>query len=354
MSSPQNLSVLADTLTHLQSESEQMQAPNAHKTAYPLTDTGIIQVAQKVVNYEAWALKQLANTIDDSLVQAVKTIVNAKGRVIISGMGKSGHIGTKIAATLASTGTPAFFVHPAEASHGDLGMVTPDDVVICLSNSGGTTELADLISYTRRHFIPLIAIVAVPTSALGKNADIVLEIPKVPEACPNGLAPTSSTVMMLALGDALAVALMEWRGFTSENFLNFHPGGKLGAKLLKVSEVMHPETEIPLVHRQDDMQKVLIEMTSKSFGCTGVTDDAGHLVGIITDGDLRRHMNGALLTQKACKVMSVNPYAIEEDKFIGEVVAVLQKKSITGLFVIREQKPIGFVHIHDCLRVGAI
>jgi arabinose-5-phosphate isomerase len=318
-----------------------------------------VNIGKNVILTEKNALETLALHLDEHFTQALEIILHAKGRVIISGMGKSGHIGAKIAATFASTGTPAFFVHPAEASHGDLGMITKDDVVICMSNSGETSELSDLIAYTRRYHIPLIGIVAVKNSALGTSSDVALVIPKMPEACPNGLAPTTSTTMMLALGDALAVALMQMRGFTSDHFRQFHPGGKLGSKLLKVADLMHVMSDIPLVKDTDLMRHVLLEITSKSLGCTGVISDDGVLMGIITDGDLRRAMSGAMsddfLDKQACDVMSHNPQTISGDKLAIEAVALLEEKSITGLFVTgTDAKPVGFLHIHDCLHAGVI
>lgn len=313
-----------------------------------------LTIARRVIQTEETALAALRNSLDGSFLDAVEIILNSKGRIIISGMGKSGHIGAKIAATLASTGTPAFFVHPGEASHGDLGMITKDDVVICISNSGETSELSDLIAYTRRYNIPLIAIAARIESTLCKSADVALVIPKMPEACPNGLAPTTSTTMTLALGDALSVALMERRDFTSDHFRKFHPGGKLGAKLLKVADLMHKAPEMPLVHQDDFMSNVLIEMTSKTFGCAGVIDEHDVLQGVITDGDLRRSMSENFLSKTAKDVMSKNPRTITKTKLATEAVAILQEKSITGLFVTDNEKPIGFLHIHDCLRAGVI
>ncbi|MEM6603232.1 MAG: KpsF/GutQ family sugar-phosphate isomerase [Pseudomonadota bacterium] len=315
----------------------------------------ILTVARQVVTHERNALEALGECLGQDFEDAVRLICGAKGRVIISGMGKSGHIAAKISATLASTGTPAFFVHPGEASHGDLGMVTKDDVVICLSNSGETSELSDLIAYTRRYNIALIGMVARRDSALGTSADIALVIPKVPEACPNGLAPTTSTTMMLALGDALAVALMKLKDFTSDHFRKFHPGGKLGAKLLKVADLMHVAPDIPVVKMDMLMSEILIEMTSKSFGCTAVVDNEGILCGIITDGDLRRSMSDALIGKKASDVMSVHPKTISGTRLATEAVSLLQENSITSVFVTDHYgRPIGLLHIHDCLRAGVI
>ena len=315
----------------------------------------ILEAAKQVILTEADALQNLSNSLGDAFISATNIIVKAKGRVIISGMGKSGHIGAKISATLASTGTPAFFVHPGEASHGDLGMITKEDVVICMSNSGDTSELSDLIAFTRRYNIPLIGMVARPNSTLGKASDIALIIPKIKEACPNGLAPTTSTTTMLALGDALAVALMQLRGFTTDNFRTFHPGGKLGAKLLKVADLMHVRPDIPLVKKSDNMTDVLLEMTSKSFGCTAVIDEKNSLCGIITDGDLRRSMSDKLLTRTAGEIMSISPKTIRGDKFVTEAIAIVEENAITSIFVTDDDNsPVGLLHIHDCLRAGVI
>lgn len=317
--------------------------------------TDIIHAAKEVILTEAEALKELSESLGDEFIEATYIILNSKGRIIISGMGKSGHIGAKIAATLASTGTPAFFVHPGEASHGDLGMITQNDVVICMSNSGDTSELSDLIAFTRRYNIPLIGMAARRDSALGKASDVALVIPRMQEACPNGLAPTTSTTTMLALGDALAVALMKLRGFTSDNFRQFHPGGKLGAKLLKVADLMHVAPDIPTVKMTDTMSTILLEMTSKSFGCTAVISDSHTLEGVITDGDLRRAMSDNLMSMTAKDIMSSKPQTIAGSRLATEAVATLEDKSITSIFVTdQNNQPIGLLHIHDCLRAGVI
>lgn len=319
-----------------------------------LTKIDLLAEARKVISLEVSALKALSESLDHHFEKAVDIIMNVSGRVIISGMGKSGHIGAKIAATFASTGTPSFFLHPGEASHGDLGMITKDDVIICLSNSGETAEISDLIAYSKRYSIPLIAIASSQNSTLAKNSDCALIVPKMPEACPNGLAPTTSTTMMLVLGDALAVAMMRMRGFTSENFLNFHPGGKLGARLLKVSDLMHCAPGLPLVPKEMLLSDVIIEITSKSFGCAGVLSNNGSLVGIITDGDLRRHIKlDSFLNRKACDVMSCKPITLSPEKLVNEAVAIMEKNNITCIFITQDQKPMGIVHIHDCLRIGA-
>ncbi|MEO1000279.1 MAG: KpsF/GutQ family sugar-phosphate isomerase, partial [Pseudomonadota bacterium] len=267
-------------------------------------------------------------------------------------MGKSGHVGKKIAATLASTGTPAQFVHPAEASHGDLGMVTEADVVLMLSNSGETPELAHMIEHTRRFAIPLIGIASRPGSTLMQRADVGLLLPKAEEACPNGLAPTTSTTLTLALGDALAIALMEWRRFTPEHFRAFHPGGSLGARLVTVGELMHRGTGMPLARPETPMGEVLITMTNKGLGVCGVTDEAGRLVGIITDGDLRRKLAG-LLDHSAGEVMTPSPLTARPDMLGAEALTILNARAITALFVVGEDgAPLGVLHIHDCLRAG--
>lgn len=312
-------------------------------------DTG-----RRVVQVEADALSALANSLDDSFDHAVDTLLNASGRVIISGMGKSGHIARKIAATFASTGTPAHFVHPAEASHGDLGMMAQGDVALVLSNSGETPELADLVAYTRRFGIPLIGVASRPASTLLKQSDVALVLPAAEEACGSGIVPTTSTTMTLALGDALAVALMEHRAFTPEHFREFHPGGKLGARLSKVRDLMHGGDALPLVPMGAAMGDTLIEISQKGFGVAGVTNGDGTLSGIITDGDLRRHMQG-LLDLTAADVMTANPTTIGPDALAEEAVAVMNARKITCLFVVDPDGPAqaqGLLHIHDCLRVG--
>lgn len=301
---------------------------------------------------EIEGLRLLADGLGDSFDRAVAAILDAQGRVVVSGMGKSGHVGRKIAATLASTGTPAQFVHPAEASHGDLGMVTRADVVLMLSNSGETPELADMIAHTRRFQIPLIGVASRPQSTLLRQADVALVLPAAPEACGEGIVPTTSTTMTMALGDALAIALMEHRKFTPEHFRTFHPGGKLGAKLSRVADLMHED--IPLVSEDAPMADALLTISQKSFGVTGVTDVQGRLSGIITDGDLRRHMQG-LLDLRAAEVMTRNPRSIGPDALAEAAVAEMQSRRITSLFVVGDDgKPLGLVHIHDFLRVGLV
>jgi arabinose-5-phosphate isomerase len=312
----------------------------------------VLHTAAQVLRTEGKALERLAAEIPDDFGAAVSLILSARGRVIISGMGKSGHIGRKIAATLASTGTPAQFVHPAEASHGDLGMVTQDDVCILLSNSGETSELSDMIAHTRRFSIAMIGISSKADSTLMRAADLKLVLPPEPEACVIGMAPTTSTTMTLALGDALAVAVMEQRGFQPDHFRTFHPGGKLGARLARVDQMMRGDESLPLVHPDAPMSEVLITMTQKGFGVAGLVDEDGRLGGIITDGDLRRHMDG--LTQRTAKdVATLAPITSAADALAAEAVAVMNQKKIHMLFVIDDKhRPIGILYIHDCLRAG--
>jgi len=311
--------------------------------------------ARRVIATEKAALAALEDTLDIGFDRAVLQLLETHGRVIVTGIGKSGHIAHKIAATLASTGTPAQFVHPAEASHGDLGMITRSDTVLAISNSGEAPELANLIAFTRRFGIPLIGMTSRPGSALASRADIVLLLPKVEEACGTGVVPTSSTTVTLALGDALAVALMEHRAFTPEHFREFHPGGTLGAQLSRVGDLMHQGDALPLVATTAHMPDVLIEISQKSFGVAGVTDDKGRLVGIITDGDLRRHIEG-LMTLTAADVMTQNPRTIEADALAEDALRIMNGsdsvRPITCLFVTRDGMPEGLLHIHDCLRIG--
>ncbi len=308
--------------------------------------------ARKTLAAEAAGLNQLAEALGDDFIAAIDLLADVKGRVIVSGMGKSGHIGNKIAATMASTGTPASFVHPAEASHGDLGMITTDDVVLALSWSGGTQELASLLGYTKRFSIPLIAITSGADSLLGQAADICLTLPKADEACPNGLAPTTSTTMQLALGDALAVALLERRNFSASDFKDFHPGGKLGASLSRIREVMHAGDALPLADGAMRMDEAIVVMTEKGFGCLGIVDGKGALSGIITDGDLRRHMADDLLAKTTSDIMTANPQTIGGDKLTAEALSLMQENKIQCLFVCEEGKPTGLVRVLDLLRLG--
>ena len=315
-----------------------------------------IASAVRTIEIEQAGLASLCGALKGALgvafAAAVETIASAQGRVIVSGMGKSGHVGRKIAATMASTGTPAFFVHPAEASHGDLGMITSNDVVIALSWSGETAELRDLLHYATRFRVPVVAVTSKVDSALGRAADVVLILPRVGEACPHGLAPTTSTTMQLALGDALSVALLESRRFTPGDFKRFHPGGKLGAVLAFVRDVMHVGDAVPLVALGSPMSEALIIMSQKSFGCVGVVDRSGALAGIVTDGDLRRHMGPALVAATVDAVMSRSPHTISPDDLAAGAMSELQSRAITALFVVENDKPVGLVHIHDLLKLG--
>ncbi|GAA0296577.1 KpsF/GutQ family sugar-phosphate isomerase [Rhodovulum strictum] len=311
-----------------------------------------IAIGRRVLTSEARALASLSEALDDSFAAAVELILAAEGRVIVSGMGKSGHVARKIAATFASTGTPAHFVHPAEASHGDLGMLARGDVCLVLSNSGETPELADIVAHTRRFAIPLIGVAGRADSTLLRQSDVALVLPPADEACPMGLAPTTSTTMTLALGDALAVALMEHRQFTPEAFRAFHPGGKLGARLSKVGDLMHGGADLPLVPLGTPMAEALLTMSGKSFGVVGVTDADGRLAGIVTDGDLRRNMAG-LLERNVDQVMTRAPLTIGPDDLAEKALGVMNGRKITCLFVVgAEGRPQGILHIHDCLRAG--
>jgi arabinose-5-phosphate isomerase len=314
-----------------------------------------LAVARRVIRAEIDGLRQLADTLDGAFGETVDLCVAAAGRVIVTGIGKSGHVARKLAATLASTGTTAQFVHPAEASHGDLGMIGAGDVVVALSNSGNTAELADLVAYTRRFSIPLIAISGDRRSTLAEAADVVIALPAAAEACSMGLTPTTSTTMMLALGDALAVALLERRGFSSEDFQRFHPGGAIGRKLLRVGDIMHTGDAVPLAGLRTPMSEAILVMTAKSFGCVGVCDGDGRLAGIITDGDLRRHMDDRLVARTVAEVMHPEPKTIGAAGLAAEALGVMNRFSITSLFVSDDAgRPIGFLHMHDCLRAGVV
>ena len=316
----------------------------------------LIKSACEVIDKEIYGLQVLKQNFSDAFVQAVEKMMQIKGRIIVSGMGKSGHIGQKIAATLASTGTPAFFVHPGEASHGDLGMLTKDDLLLAISNSGESKEMADIISYSRRFGIPMIAITSVMESSMAKAADLTLLIPDkktAPEACPLGLAPTTSTTTTLAVGDALAVALIEQKGFSAEEFRDRHPGGKLGNVLLRGRDVMVKGAEMPLVSSETPMSEALVVMTAKSWGCLGVLNAEGELIGMITDGDLRRHMGNDLINKTAFDIMTKNPKTVVGDMLCVEVLRLMNEKKITNLFVVDgEMKPMGLLTMHLLLQVG--
>jgi len=314
------------------------------------------EAAVRVFEMAREAIAALGDGLDGEFSRAVDTILAVKGRVIVSGMGKSGHIARKIAATLASTGTPAQFVHPAEASHGDLGAITREDALLMLSNSGDTPELSHLITFAKRFAIPLIGIASRTDSALLQAADIPLVLPKAREACPMGLAPTTSTTLALVLGDALAVALMERRGFTAEQYRTFHPGGSLGRALICVSDIMHTGGEMPLVGEDTAMGETLIAMTAGRFGCVGVLDKQGSLAGVFTNGDLSRHMDPQLLHRKVGEVMTKTPKVVAPWQLAAEAVAVMNEKKITVLFVVESddahRRPIGILSMHDCLQAG--
>ena len=327
-------------------------SPTAASAALDVIEHDDLVAARRVVRQESRALARLAEALTGRFVEATELLAATRGRIVLSGMGKSGHIANKIAATFASTGAPALFVHPAEASHGDLGMITGADTLLMLSNSGETPELADLVNYATRFHIPLVAIVGQAPNTLAEAATVALVLPDEPEAGTLGLAPTTSTIMMLALGDALAVALLERKGLTDEDFKLYHPGGKLGRRLVRVADIMHAGDDLPLVAANAAMAEALIVMTAKRLGCVGATDAQGALVGIVTDGDLRRHMGGGLLQRPVSEIMSSDPVTIHAGALGAEAVHLMNERQITNLFVIEAKRPVGVVHIHDCLRAG--
>jgi len=309
-------------------------------------------VGRRVLKTETEALGMLAASLDGAFSRAVETVHGLKGQLVCTGVGKSGHVARKISATLASTGTPSVFVHATEASHGDLGMIRAEDAVLALSKSGETKELADVVAYAKRFGIPLIAVTAVEASALGRAADVLLLLPDAPEAAEGVDAPTTSTTLQIALGDALAVALVERRGFTATDFRVFHPGGKLGALLRTVGDLMHTGTEAPLVSPDTAMRDALLVMTEKRFGCVGVVE-GGRLAGLITDGDLRRHMDG-LMTHTAGEVMTHDPLTVTPQMLAGEALKIMNDRAITVLFVVEDGRPVGILHVHDLLRAGVL
>jgi arabinose-5-phosphate isomerase len=312
-----------------------------------------LAVARRVIRAEIDGLEQLARALDGSFGAALDLCAAARGRLVVTGIGKSGHVARKIAATLASTGTPAQFVHPAEASHGDLGMIGVEDVILALSNSGESAELADILAYSRRFEIPLVAITGGRGSTLAAAADVLLTLPRAAEACPMGLAPTTSTTIMMAVGDALAIALLERKGFSSTDFQRFHPGGRLGRRLLRVGDIMHADENVPLVPPDAPMSEAILVMTAKSFGCVGICDGDGRLVGVITDGDLRRHMDDGLLGRTVTEIMHRNPKTITAGHLAVEALGLMNRFAITALFVVDDGlRPAGFLHMHDCLRAG--
>jgi len=330
--------------------------PTSAKVLPASRTNGDAKAARRVFETAQEAIRDLGEALNGEFTRAVDILLSVKGRVVVSGMGKSGHIGRKIAATLASTGTPAQFIHPAEASHGDLGMLTRDDALLMLSWRGETAELSDLITYAKRFRIPLIGMASNAESTLLQASDVPLVLPKVREACPMGLAPTTSTTVMLVLGDALAVALMERRGFSADQYRDFHPGGSLGRALIRVFDLMHTGPEMPLVANTTPMQRVLIAIAEHRFGCVGVIDKKGALLGMITDGDLRRHMGRDILDRKAADIMTKSPKVVGPDDLAAQALALMNEKKITQLFVLdpkaRSKKPVGILHIHDCLRAG--
>lgn len=317
-----------------------------------------IESALKTLSFEKKGLELLFEAIRSDLapafIQAVDLIKSTKGRTIITGLGKSGHVGAKIAATLASTGTPAFFLHAAEANHGDLGMITKDDILIALSWSGSTTELSGILNHSVRFSIPLIALTSKKDSFLGKQADILLHLPQIEEACPHGLAPTTSTTIQMALGDALAVALLESRGFTANDFKVFHPGGSLGAHLKLIKEIMHKGDSLPIVESKTPMLEAMKVLSEKHFGCVAIVDYQGHLLGIITEGDLVRHLSCDLSKAKVDEIMTTDPKTIHPEMLVGKATSLIYQYQISALLVVENKKPVGIVHFHDLLRIGAL
>jgi arabinose-5-phosphate isomerase len=314
--------------------------------------------ATRTLQLEAEGLSALQAALKahlaESFAEALDILRNCRGRVIVTGMGKSGHVGLKVAATLSSTGTPAHFVHPSEASHGDLGMITRDDAILAFSWSGETVELGNILSHSGRFAVPLVAITSKPDSTLAQAAEVVLTLPKAKEACPHGLAPTTSTVMQLALGDSLAIALLESKGFTALDFGVLHPGGQLGAQLKFVSDLMHKGDHLPLASADTVMSEAIVVMTEKALGCLGVVGTDGRLMGIITDGDLRRHMGDGLLARRAADIMTPAPKTVTPDLMASAAVEVINSSAITALFVVEDGRPVGIIHIHDLLRAGFV
>jgi arabinose-5-phosphate isomerase len=322
----------------------------------PLPVGASLRSALRTLDLECEGLTALRGALEGPMrgafARAVAVLADARGRVIVTGIGKSGHVGQKVAATFASTGTPAFFVHPSEASHGDLGMIATDDVIVALSWSGESVELGNIVTYSRRFKVPLLAITSRIGSALAKQADVVLELPRAREACPHGLAPTTSTTMQLALGDCLAIALLETKGFTAHDFKVFHPGGSLGSSLKFVGDIMHTGDRLPLAREDMPMSAALVTMTQKSLGCLGVIDAKGKLVGVITDGDLRRHMGTDLLSARTGDIMTRRPKSVARDVLASAALELINASRITALFVVERGKPVGIVHVHDLLRAG--
>lgn len=326
--------------------------PASVEKALPLAIASALRTLDAESSGLAALIAALQNGLGETFPAAVKALGSAEGRVIVSGIGKSGHVGRKIAATFASTGTPAFFIHPSEAAHGDLGMITPNDVLLAISWSGETIELKNLVNYSRRFGVTLISITSRAASALGHASDIVIELPRANEACPHGLAPTTSTTMQLVIGDCLAVALLEARGFTATDFKVFHPGGSLGAQLKYVIDLMHKDERLPIVRVDEPMTGALVTMTQKALGCLGIVDGDGKLVGVITDGDLRRHMGPDLLAATAGQIMTPTPKTIKPTALASSALDILNTSRITALFVVEGGRPIGLIHVHDLLRAS--
>ena len=317
-------------------------------------EKNIIKIAKQVINTENKGLKALINSINNNFVKAINILKKTKGRIILTGIGKSGIIANKISSTLSSTGSPSQFIHPAEASHGDLGILSKNDSIIALTFSGKTNELNDIFFYSKENKIPLIIITSKSNSNLKQISKICIELSNIKEACPLNLAPTTSTTAMLALGDAIAIVLMKLKKFTKKDFYSFHPGGELGKKLLLVKNVMHQGNKIPLAEEKILMNNVIIEMSKKRFGCVGVTSKNKKLVGVITDGDLRRHMKNNILEKTAGEIMKKNPKTINKEMFVTNALEIMEKNKITQVFIVQNNKPIGILHIHDCIELGLI
>ena len=317
-------------------------------------EKNIIKIAKQVINTENKGLKTLTNSINNNFVKAINILKKTKGRIILTGIGKSGIIANKISSTLSSTGSPSQFIHPAEASHGDLGILSKNDSIIALTFSGKTNELNDIFFYSKENKIPLIIITSKSNSNLKQISKICIELSNIKEACPLNLAPTTSTTAMLALGDAIAIVLMKLKKFTKKDFYSFHPGGELGKKLLLVKNVMHQGNKIPLAEEKILMNNVIIEMSEKRFGCVGVTSRNKKLVGVITDGDLRRHMKNNILEKTAGEIMKKNPKTINKEMFVTNALEIMEKNKITQVFIVQNNKPIGILHIHDCIELGLI
>ena len=318
-----------------------------------MNKTNIINRAKKTLLTEVKELKNLSKIFNNNFYKAVILLSKVKGRVIVTGVGKSAHIGNKISATLASTGTPSYLIHATEASHGDLGGITKNDCILAISNSGETSELNNIISYSKRFDIPLVSISSNAKSSLNKNSTVGIVYKKPIEACPHNLAATSSTTVMLVIGDCIAMSLLELKGFKSSQFKNFHPGGNLGKDLKRVDEIMHTGSALPLSKENEKMTKALLTMTKKSFGCVGVVNNNKKLIGIITDGDLRRNMNDNLFNLKALNLMTKNPSTGNKYMLVGEALNLMNSKKITSLFICEKNKPVGIIHIHDLLRLSS-